>query len=121
MRALQVGTHGRADQDGTPGAGLDQADAAQDERPHDPLAEFGLGDQHGPQPIGGDEERLDGADGTSVHEGGAPRQLTHLGKEPAEPQLDDREDMPETLPPGDSNRTGEDDEHPGADVPRGVQ
>jgi len=55
LHAYQVGTHGRADQDGTPGAGLDQADAAQDERPHDPLAEFGLSDQHGPQPIGGDE------------------------------------------------------------------
>src|SRR6266446_2064526 len=36
---------------------LDQGDAAQDERPHDPLAELGLGNQQGAQAVGRNEQR----------------------------------------------------------------
>ena len=48
----------RADDDRT-GAGLDQADAAQDQRAHDALAKIGLGDQQRAQPLGRNGHRLD--------------------------------------------------------------
>jgi len=47
----------RADQHRAAGAGLNQADAPQDQRSHDLLAERGLGDQQGMQLLRADEQR----------------------------------------------------------------
>jgi hypothetical protein len=43
------------------------------------LAELGLGDQNGAQCFRRNEERLHVGDGASVDEGGASRELPHLG------------------------------------------
>ena len=62
-------------------AALDQADAAQDQRAHDPLAKLGLGDQQRAQPVGRDDERLDrrvsAIASTSDRPPGKLRQLAH--------------------------------------------
>jgi hypothetical protein len=56
----------RPDQHDAAGASLKQGDPSNDERAHDPLAEVGLGDQQGPQPLRGNEQRLDIALGDAV-------------------------------------------------------
>jgi hypothetical protein len=44
LQAHDLGGSGSADQDRAASAVFDQGDAAQDQRPHDLLANFGLGD-----------------------------------------------------------------------------
>ncbi|MHC2773059.1 hypothetical protein ACVIM7_002526 [Bradyrhizobium liaoningense] len=56
----------RSDQHGAAGAALDQIDPAQDQRPHDALAELGLGDQQRAQPVRRQQQRLDIALGAAV-------------------------------------------------------
>ena len=54
QKALQpqhVAIVGAADDDRAAGAGLQQPDAAEDQRPHDALAELGFGNQQGAQPV----------------------------------------------------------------------
>jgi hypothetical protein len=47
LQTNHVGTGFRANQDRAAGTGLDQDDTTQDQRMHDPLAEFGLFDHQG--------------------------------------------------------------------------
>ena len=71
VRAILAGP----DQDGTASAILDQRDPAQDERAHDPLAEFSFRDDDAAQALGGNEKRFDLGLCTRVNERGAARQL----------------------------------------------
>ena len=106
----------RADQHRAARAGLDQADAAQDQRAHDALAELRLGDQQPAQSSGGITQRLDLAFGMAVDQGGPSRQRADLGQELAGPLIHDRRDMPEAVALGDRDMAADDDEHAAADV-----
>ena len=64
-----------------PAPRFDQADAAQDQRAHDPLAELGLGDQQGAQPVGRDRDRLDVGQRLRVDQRRPARQLGELAHE----------------------------------------
>ena len=106
----------RADQDRAAGAGLDQADAAQDQRPHDALAELRLGHQQPAQGLGLDHERLDIAFGVAVDQGRASGQRPDLGQELPGTLIDDRRDVAEAVALGDGHMAADDDEHAAADV-----
>ena len=59
LEPQHVGIVGAADDDRAAGPGFDQADPAQDQRPHDALAELGLADKQRPQPLGRQDEGAD--------------------------------------------------------------
>ena len=67
-----------ADDDGAAGAFFENADPAQDQRPHDPLAELGFGDQEGAQPLGWNVERADRLAGITVDQRRTARKLRQL-------------------------------------------
>ena len=85
-----VGVVGAADDHRAAAAALDQPDAAQDQRAHDPLAKLGLGDQQRAEPLGRDDQRLDRSPGMAVDQRRAPRQLAKLAHEAADAVGDDR-------------------------------
>ena len=70
----------RADQHRPADAALDQADAAQDQRAHDALAEIGFGDQQRAQFVRRDQQRLDIALGMAVDQRDAAGELADLGQ-----------------------------------------
>ena len=121
LQAQEVGTAGGPDENRPAGAHLDQGDSAQDERVHDPLADLGLGNQQGPQPVGRNEEHLYVADRARVHQRLAAGQLARFGNEVAGPYLDDRHDPPQTLVPRDGDGAGDEDEHTGPYLARREQ
>jgi hypothetical protein len=55
LQAHQIRVQCGPDQNRAASAVLDQGDPAQDERPHDPLAEFGFCDDDAAQMLGGNE------------------------------------------------------------------
>ena len=112
----EVRMDGRPDQDGTAPTRLDQAEPAQEKRAHDPLTELGLGNQHGSQPVGGDDEHVGVARGAGVHEAGLARQHADFGQEAAGAELDDRDDVAETAPGADGDGTGDEHEHARVDL-----
>ena len=65
------------------GMSLDQPHAAQDQRPHDPFAQLGLGDQHRAQLLGRNVHRLDVAQRIGVHQRRAAAELSQLAQERA--------------------------------------
>ena len=73
-----------------PVAALDQIDPAQDQRAHDALAEFGLGDQQRAQLIRRNQQRLDVALGMAVDQREAAGKLADLGEKLPRPLVDDR-------------------------------
>ena len=75
--------------DDRPRAGLDQPDAAEDQRAHDALAKVGFGDQQGAQAIRRDRDRLDVGPGDRVDQIGPARQLGELAEEIAALVSDD--------------------------------
>jgi hypothetical protein len=112
VEAQEVSVVGRADQDRPADGGLgDQIDSAQDQRAGDALAELGLGDEHGAEPVGRDEDDLDLALGTAVDKGVLARQLPDLGEELAGALVDQLGDMAEPVMLRDRDLAGEDDEH----------
>jgi hypothetical protein len=56
LQPVQRGIAAVADQHRPAALAFEQADAAQDQRAHDPLAEVGLGDQQRAQPLGRDHQ-----------------------------------------------------------------
>ena len=65
---------------GPAGAGLQQADAAQDQRAHDPLAQFGFRNQQRAQPVRRNDQRLYRLLRDGVHQrrpAGQLRQFAH--------------------------------------------
>ncbi len=109
-QAHQVGRAGGRHEHRAARPRLDQAHPAQDQRPHQPLAQVRLGDHHGAQAIGRDQQRLDLADRVPVHEGGEAGELADLGEEPARPLLDDARIMAQPVPPRDPHPAREDHE-----------
>ena len=72
-----------ANDDRSAGAAFEQADTAQDQRPHDPLAEIGLLHHQIAQPLRGDDERLHRLDRLRVDQRGAGRKLRQFADEAA--------------------------------------
>jgi hypothetical protein len=107
VRAILAGP----DQDRTARAILDQRDPAQDERAHDPLAEFSFRDDDAAQALGGNEKRFDLGLCTRVNERGAARQLSDFGEELARSFFDDWDHMSQTVPGADGNRACDEHEH----------
>jgi len=62
---------------------LDHADAPQNQRVHDPLAEFGFGDQQRPQPIGRDGQGFHRPLGVGVQQHRPACELSHFPDHPA--------------------------------------
>ena len=81
LEPQEIAVVGRTDQDRAAGVRRDQGDAAQDQRAHDALAELGLGDQHGAELVGRDEDHLDLAFGMAVDQRRLAGQLADLGEE----------------------------------------
>ena len=95
-----------ADDDRT-GAGLDQADATQDQRAHQPLAEIGLGNQQGAQPVGRDRDRLDVGQRLLVDQIGTAGKLGELAHEIAT-FVDDDLGLLAAVRPGHLDLAGQD-------------
>src|ERR1700721_2563562 len=86
-----------ANQHRTSGASLDQGNAAQDQRMHDPFAEFGLFDHQGAQIFRRNQQCFDIIDRVNVDERRLTRQLPHFGNEVTGSLLHDRGAMPEGI------------------------
>ena len=107
----QVGRLPQADQHGAARPGLDQADPAQDQRAHDPLAQIRLGDDQRAQLRGRHQQRLDVFLGGRVHHRGTPRELANLGQELPAPLVRNRNDMTHAVALADRHRSFQDDQH----------
>ncbi len=81
---------GTADDDRSADTGLEQADATQDQRPHDPLAKIRFRDQQCPEPVRRDEQGLHGRSRIGVHQGRPSRQLCQFTHERARMVGDDQ-------------------------------
>ena len=101
----------RADQHRTAGAGLEQIDPAQDQRPHDALAEIGFRHQQRTQPLRCNQQRFDLAFGVTIDQRDAARQLTDFGQELPGSLIDHRCDMAEPVALGDRDMAGQQDKH----------
>ena len=101
----------RPDQHRTAGAALDQADAAQDQRAHDALAEIGLGDQQRAQALRRNQQRFDLALGMAVDQRDPAGELADLGEKLARSLVDDRRHMAEAVALGDRDVAGQHHEH----------
>ena len=121
LEADEVGMDGRADQDGATAARLDQAGPAQEQRAHDPLADLRFGNQHGSETVAGDEKHLGVAVGPGIREARLAREHACLRQKAAGPQLDDVQDVAETVPGAQADRPRDEDEHRGVDIPRPEQ
>ena len=107
---------GPADDHRAAGAGLEQADAAQDQGAHDPLAELRLRDQQGAQPIRRNDQGLHRPARAGVHQGGVTRQLRQFTQKCAGAMGDDDRAAAGPVVLGDLDFAGEDDAQPMADV-----
>ena len=116
LEPQHVGIVGAADDDRAAGPGFDQADPAQDQGPHDALADFGLADKQRPQPLGRQDEGADLGHGLGVDQGGPAGQLGELAEEGAGPIRDDPFAMAELIAAGDFDLPGQDDDEPRADL-----
>ena len=99
------------DQRWTAGAKLDQCDAAQDQGPHDPFAQFGFGDHQRAYTFRRNDQRFHVGDRMHVDQYRTAGQLTDLSDEVASPFLDDRREMSERVAARDGNRTGNECKH----------
>ena len=116
LQARHVAERGRADQHRAADTALDQADAAQDQRAHDALAEIGFRDQQRTELVRRNEQRLDLALGMAVDQRDATRELADLGEELARPLFDHRRDVAKTVAVGDRDVAREHHEHAGSDL-----
>lgn len=100
-----------ADQDRPDQIDLDEAHAAQDQRPHDALAEFGLGDHQGAQPVVRHDQGLEILLGPDVDHRRLARELGQLGREIARTHFDDGRDMTQPVMAEDGDPAGQDHRH----------
>ena len=89
LQPQHVGLPLAADDHRTARVGLDQPDPPEDEGAHDPLADLGLGDQQGAQPVGRDDQDLGLAPRDGVDQGRPARELGQLAHEVAGAMVDD--------------------------------
>ena len=80
-----VAVIGAADDHRSTGPGLEQADAAQDQGAHDPLAELRLRDDQRPQPIRRNDQRFDRFARIGIDQRRSARQLRQFAEERAGP------------------------------------
>ena len=81
LKPQHIAILGAADDYRPAGAGLQQADAAQDQRAHDPFAELRFRDQQRTQPIGRNDQGLHCCLRGSVHERRPARELGKFAHE----------------------------------------
>jgi hypothetical protein len=111
-----VAVVGRADDHRPAGAGLEQPDAAQDERAHDALAELGLGHQQGAQPLGRDDEDVERLARMGVDQRRPARELRKLAHERARQMRHHRLGPAGLVVPRDLHRAGEHHAHAEPDL-----
>jgi len=99
-------------------AGLDQADATQDEGAHDALAQLGFGDQQRANLVGRDQQGLDFAFRHAIDQGRAVGELTDLGHELAWPLLGDGRYMADAVALRDRDMARQNHEHAGGGLAR---
>ena len=97
------------DKDRPDHVGLDQADAAQDQRSHDSLAEIGVGDHQGAQLIVRHDQRLDILLGPDVDHRRLTREFSQLGREIAGSHVGDGRHVTHPVMAQDGDPAGEDD------------
>ena len=114
LQPRRVAEGGRADQHRPADAALDQADPAQDQRPHDALAKFGFRDQQRAQLLRRNQKRFDIALGMAVDQRDAAGKLADLGQKLSRALVDDRSNMAEAVPLGDGDCARQHHEHAGA-------
>ena len=107
---------GPPDQRRAAGAGLDQADAAQDEGAGEALAQVGLGDQQRAQLRRADLDRLDLGFRDRVDERGPAAELADLAQETARAVPVDRRHVAEAVALGDGDLAAEDQGHAHAGI-----
>ena len=90
LQTRHVAERGRADQHRAADTALDQADAAQDQRTHDALAEIGFRDQQRTELVRRNQQRLDLALGMAVDQCDAAGELADFGQELTRPLIDHR-------------------------------
>ena len=95
---------------GPPAPNSKQADAAQDQRAHDPLAEIGFGDQQRAQPVGRNDQRSHGLLRGGVRKRRPPGHLRQFAHELAGAVRDDQRAATRLIALGDVDVAGEDDE-----------
>ena len=97
MQAQDIRRFLRADQGGATGAGFDQDHAAQDQRAHDAVAEFGLRDHDAAQMVRRDEERLHVLNCINVNQCGPAGELTYFSDEITRAFLHDGSERPKPV------------------------
>jgi len=97
-------------------AGLEEANATQDERSHDALSEVRLRDEDVAQPVRRNDDRLDRLRGARVHQRRAARQLRELAHERAGRMGDDGLAVSQHVVLAHRDLATQDDEHSGADL-----
>jgi len=105
-----------AQQDRPARAFFDQRDAAQDQRAHDALAEFGFRDDQRAQPDGRNQQRIDGFHGHARDERGTPRQLPDFSQEISRPVFDDDVLAAQPIALENLHASCQRNEHAGADA-----
>jgi len=116
LEAENEGMIGATDDDRAAGASLDQTDPAQNQGPHDPLADFGFADKQRPQPLGRYDQSPARARRIGIHQGRPTGQLCQLSHEGAGLMGHDEIVMAQLIASGDVDFTGEDDNEPAADL-----
>ena len=96
-----------------------QADPAQDQRAHDPLAEVRFGDDQRAQLIGRHEQRLDIVVRVRIHQRGATGERPDLAEELAMAVRDERHDVSQPVALAQRHPAAENDEHPGTGLAGG--
>src|SRR5262245_50806681 len=96
LKAYDLGTAWRTDQDRPTRAGVHEAEAPQNQRAHDPLADLGLRDDERSKLFRRNDKRLHVGDRVRIDQRRLARQLADLGGEIPGPELDDRADTAET-------------------------
>ena len=102
----------RRDDHGT-GAGFDQADPAQDQRPHDALAEIGFRDHQPTKPFGRNQQGRHGADRAHIDESRAAGELADLAHEMACTLAHDQMFDARRVAMGDRDLAGKDQQQAG--------
>ena len=115
FQSKHIAALGPADDHRAAGAGLEQADTAQDQGAHDPLAELRLGDQQGAQPVRRNDQGLNRPACAGVHQGRSTRQLREFAQKSARAVGDDQRRVARSVVPGDVDIAGQDDAQPMAD------
>src|SRR3954453_12302551 len=111
LQPRHVAERGRADQDWSADAALDQADAAQDQRAHDALAEIGFRDQERAQLVRRNQKRFDIALGMAIDQRDAAGKLADFRQKLPRSLVDHRRDVAKAVTLGDCDIARQQHEH----------